>query len=215
VAASSSRLQAASLPSPRLTRDHTPSAGFSFRGVGRQLHQCQPLVGSHERPHSCAGGISRSPSDLGGACMTDSMVSRSRANTALRSRSLLNGVVRPVRLAVSIWSFALLASAGQTAGMFSQRHAPDGQLDTATWCRQLIPQGSVYAFLADHRQHLFPPALFAAVPPPRLRAPLGARRGGRHGDGAAGPGGPERPRSGQCVAARHRLEGRLRIAAGR
>jgi hypothetical protein len=40
-------------------------------------------------------------------------------------------------------------------------HAPDEQLDAATWCRHLIPDGSVYAFLADHRQQLFPPGLFA------------------------------------------------------
>jgi hypothetical protein len=41
------------------------------------------------------------------------------------------------------------------------RHASDAQLDAATWCRHLIPDGSVYAFLADHRQQLFPPGLFA------------------------------------------------------
>jgi hypothetical protein len=34
-------------------------------------------------------------------------------------------------------------------------------LDAATWCRHLVPDGSVYAFLADHRQQLFPPELFA------------------------------------------------------
>jgi len=37
----------------------------------------------------------------------------------------------------------------------------DGQLDAASWCRHLVPDGSVYAFLADHRQQLFPPELFA------------------------------------------------------
>jgi hypothetical protein len=41
------------------------------------------------------------------------------------------------------------------------RHASDAQLDAASWCRHLIPDGSVYAFLADHRQELFPPRLFA------------------------------------------------------
>jgi hypothetical protein len=41
------------------------------------------------------------------------------------------------------------------------RHAPDAQLDAATWCRHLIPDRSVYAFLADHRQQLFPPEAFA------------------------------------------------------
>jgi hypothetical protein len=40
------------------------------------------------------------------------------------------------------------------------RHAPDAQLDAATWCRHLVPGGSVYAFLADHRHQLFPPQAF-------------------------------------------------------
>jgi IS5 family transposase len=54
--------------------------------------------------------------------------------------------------------------------MRSRAHTSDDQLDAATWCRHLILQGSVYAFLADHRQQLFPPALFADV----------ARQGGGH-----------------------------------
>src|SRR5215216_866386 len=37
----------------------------------------------------------------------------------------------------------------------------DDQLDAAAWCRHLVPDGSVYAFLADYRHELFPPALFA------------------------------------------------------
>jgi IS5 family transposase len=45
--------------------------------------------------------------------------------------------------------------------MCPQRHACDDQLDAATWCRHLVPDGSVYAFLADHRHQLFPPELFA------------------------------------------------------
>src|ERR671911_283555 len=49
-------------------------------------------------------------------------------------------------------------------------HPSDAQLDAATWCRHLIPQGSVYAFLADHRRQLFPPELFADI----------VRRGGGH-----------------------------------
>ena len=40
-------------------------------------------------------------------------------------------------------------------------HPSDGQLDAATWCRHLVPDGSVYASLADHRQQLVPPELFA------------------------------------------------------
>jgi hypothetical protein len=46
----------------------------------------------------------------------------------------------------------------------------DAQLDAATWCRHLVPAGSVYAFLADHRHQLFPPELFADL----------ARQGGGH-----------------------------------
>ena len=42
-------------------------------------------------------------------------------------------------------------------------HPSDDQLDAATWCGHLIPAGSVHAFLADHRQVLFPPELFADV----------------------------------------------------
>jgi hypothetical protein len=41
------------------------------------------------------------------------------------------------------------------------RHASDDEMDAATWCRHLVPDGSVYAFLADHRHQLFPPELFA------------------------------------------------------
>jgi transposase len=34
-------------------------------------------------------------------------------------------------------------------------------MDAAVWCRHLVPDGSVYAFLADHRHQLFPPEAFA------------------------------------------------------
>jgi hypothetical protein len=54
--------------------------------------------------------------------------------------------------------------------MCPQHHASDEQLDAATWCRHLVPDGSVYAFLADHRQELFPPELFADL----------TRQGGGH-----------------------------------
>ena len=43
-------------------------------------------------------------------------------------------------------------------------------MDAATWCRHLVPDGSVYAFLADHRHQLFPAELFADV----------VRQGGGH-----------------------------------
>jgi hypothetical protein len=49
-------------------------------------------------------------------------------------------------------------------------HPSDAQLDAATWCGHLVPQGSVHAFLAAHRHELFPPELFADV----------TRQGGGH-----------------------------------
>jgi hypothetical protein len=54
--------------------------------------------------------------------------------------------------------------------MSPARHTSDDEMDAATWCRHLVPDGSVYAFLADHRQELFPPALFADL----------TRQGGGH-----------------------------------
>jgi IS5 family transposase len=54
--------------------------------------------------------------------------------------------------------------------MSPHAHPSDDQLDAATWCRHLIADGSVYAFLADHRQQLFPSELFADV----------VRQGGGH-----------------------------------
>jgi IS5 family transposase len=47
--------------------------------------------------------------------------------------------------------------------MSPPRHASDAEMDAATWCRHLVPAGSVYAFLADHRQQLFSPELFVDV----------------------------------------------------
>jgi hypothetical protein len=73
-------------------------------------------------------------------------------------------------LAVSIPEFALAAAGEQTPGMSPHVHPSDAQLDAATWCRHLVPDGSVYAFLADHRRQLFPPELFADL----------ARQGGGH-----------------------------------
>jgi IS5 family transposase len=43
-------------------------------------------------------------------------------------------------------------------------------MDAASWCRHLVPDGSVYAFLADHRHQLFPSELFTDV----------VRQGGGH-----------------------------------
>jgi hypothetical protein len=79
--------------------------------------------------------------------------------------------LRSIWLVGSIRWFALGAESGQTARLMSPaRHASDAQMDAATWCRHLVPDGSVYAFLADHRHQLFPPELFADV----------VRQGGGH-----------------------------------
>jgi hypothetical protein len=40
-----------------------------------------------------------------------------------------------------------------------------GLLDAAALCRHLVAEGSVYAFLADHRKDLFPDELFADLFP--------------------------------------------------
>jgi IS5 family transposase len=45
--------------------------------------------------------------------------------------------------------------------MSPARHASDDEMDAATWCRHLVPDRSVYAFLADHRHELFGPEAFA------------------------------------------------------
>jgi hypothetical protein len=74
--------------------------------------------------------------------------------------------LRSIWLVGSIRWFALGAESGQTAGLMSPaRHASDAQMDAASWCRHLVPDRSVYAFLADHRHQLFPPELFADVVP--------------------------------------------------
>src|SRR5512132_1047267 len=49
-------------------------------------------------------------------------------------------------------------------------HASDAQMDAASWCRHLVPEGWVYAFLADHHHQPFPPELFADL----------TRQGGGH-----------------------------------
>ncbi len=38
-------------------------------------------------------------------------------------------------------------------------------LDAAALCRQLVPEGSVEALLADHRQELFPDEMFSDLFP--------------------------------------------------
>jgi hypothetical protein len=45
-------------------------------------------------------------------------------------------------------------------------------LDAAAHCRHLVPNGSVHAFLADHRRHLFPTSCSPTCSPQAV----GARR---------------------------------------
>src|SRR5215213_3328333 len=45
--------------------------------------------------------------------------------------------------------------------MSPARHASEDEMDAATWCRHLVPDRSVCAFLADHRHELFGPEAFA------------------------------------------------------
>ena len=47
-----------------------------------------------------------------------------------------------------------------TLGMQGRSDPNRELLDAAALCRQLVPEGTVEAFLADHRQELFPDELF-------------------------------------------------------
>jgi Transposase DDE domain/Transposase domain (DUF772) len=96
------------------------------------------------------------------------MSRRAPAAPLLRGRVLSFAAIYSIG---SIRWFALGAGNGQTVGLMSPaRHASDEEMDAATWCRHLVPDGSVYAFLADHRQELFPAELFADL----------TRQGGGH-----------------------------------
>src|SRR5439155_20485947 len=55
---------------------------------------------------------------------------------------------------------ALEELALQTSVMQGRSEPNRELLDAAALCRQLVPKGSVEAFLADHRQELFPDELF-------------------------------------------------------
>ena len=63
-------------------------------------------------------------------------------------------------------------------------------LDAAALVGHLVPAGSVYAFLAEHRRRLFPDELFADLFRVRSGPAVGAGRCDRHGDGVAVAGGP-------------------------
>ena len=53
----------------------------------------------------------------------------------------------------------------QALGMQGHSDPNRELLDAAALCRKLVPEGSVEAFLADHRQELFPDELFADLFP--------------------------------------------------
>jgi IS5 family transposase len=55
---------------------------------------------------------------------------------------------------------------GSQTGWMQGKSDPNRELlDAAALCRQLVPEGSVEAFLADHRRELFPDELFADLFP--------------------------------------------------
>ena len=49
--------------------------------------------------------------------------------------------------------------------------AQHGVMDAESTLGGLLPSGSVYAFLAEHRERLFPDAMFADLFPSRLGRP--------------------------------------------
>jgi IS5 family transposase len=62
-----------------------------------------------------------------------------------------------------VLAIALFGS--QTWGVQGKSEPNRELLDAAALCRQLVPEGSVEAFLADHRRELFPDELFADLFP--------------------------------------------------
>jgi IS5 family transposase len=61
--------------------------------------------------------------------------------------------------------FAIVVWSVQTGGMQGKSDPKAELLDAGALCRHLVPEGSVHAFLADHRQELFPDELFADLFP--------------------------------------------------
>ena len=60
---------------------------------------------------------------------------------------------------------AFVAGAGDTRRVQGRSDSNAELLDAAALCRQLVPEGTVEAFLADHRHELFPDDLFADLFP--------------------------------------------------
>src|SRR5215217_1767585 len=65
----------------------------------------------------------------------------------------------------------------------------DDQLDAAAWCRHLVPDGLVCAFLADYRHELFPPGRQTA----QVETAHGGSRRGRRTPTRQGPDDDTRP----------------------
>jgi IS5 family transposase len=60
---------------------------------------------------------------------------------------------------------AILLFAGETRGVQGKSDPNRELLDAAALCGHLVPAGSVHAFLAEHRQRLFPDEMFADLFP--------------------------------------------------
>ena len=60
---------------------------------------------------------------------------------------------------------AILFVAGETCGVQGKSDPNRELLDAAALCGHLVPSGSVHAFLAEHRQRLFPDEVFADLFP--------------------------------------------------
>ena len=72
-------------------------------------------------------------------------------------------------------------------------------LDAMSLCGDLVPVGSVYRFLAEHRIEVFPDGMFEDLFGSRGRRSLFGFGGG-YGDGVTGFGGPVRSGSDRQVA---------------
>jgi IS5 family transposase len=70
-----------------------------------------------------------------------------------------------------LWVLARLGGAGDTQRVQGKSDKNPELLDAAALCRQLVADGTVEAFLADHRHELFPDELFADLFPSRRGRP--------------------------------------------
>ena len=73
-------------------------------------------------------------------------------------------------------SGAVCPVCGHVAGMQGERPGELAGPDVWETCRELIPAGSVFAFLAEHREALFPAGMFADMYPSPNGRPRCRRR---------------------------------------